>query len=309
MQETTHLPVVSAEVMRKLVPLCGQGNPYTTNEVEQTEDRVVDLYISNQYREINEAAWKYLTPASKNALIIDEPFAKRVNKDELEYETRYSETLTYYQKAIILNKLINDRPTYWPLTVYRGVQEYSLRKQSGFTAPVFFRGIEKVPARPTYKGVAVNFYDSVLQPGSVLPFYGFLSTTLSPSYAVAIATDGTNHPGESMRGGEVTSRGFLLQFELPPGFPLRYTNARGEYECILPYAKTFRYNNRKAYPLWLVAKRDTIRVRYRKPATEMSDRGAWKDDTVPPTYVTIQRVLLKAIPWTEEKHAFVSVKF
>ena len=306
MEAVENLPVASPEHVCELQRLCGSNPPYSPHEDEQMQNRAMYAYIGDKYRAYNEIAWKYFTPASKNALVIDEPFNARVERGEREFdmrEDRFHNETNYWQVQA-LNKMINNRETARPLVVYRGVTEYSLRKKDG-VEKVGFRGYE----RQKYRNVQIDYFDTVLQPGSVIPLYGFLSTTLSPSYAAAIATDGTNHPGESFRGGEVTSRGFLLQFELPPGFPLVYTNSRGEYECILPYAKTFRYNSGHAYPHWLVAKRDTIRIRYRNPHDEMLGAGAWTGKSQTATYVTIRRVVLRLMPWSTERVALNPVRF
>lgn len=233
MEVVENLPVASPEHVRELQRLCGSNPPYSPHEDEQMQNRAMYAYIGDKYRAYNEIAWKYFTPASKNALVIDEPFNARVERGEREYdmrEDRFNNETNYWQVQA-LNKMINNRETVRPLVVYRGVTEYSLRKKDG-VEKVGFRGYE----RQIYRNVQIDYFDTVLQPGSVIPLYGFLSTTLSPSYAAAIATDGTNHPGESFRGGRLYRAGSFFNLNCRRGFRLFIPTRAGSTSayCLTP---------------------------------------------------------------------------
>lgn len=302
MDSVSVLPVPTPAQQRALYAECGP-NPPSGNQVLEQENDAMYAYTGNRYREYNEIVWNYLTPAAKNGLVLTEPFSAVHESREDIKRDEYSS----YWHVLALNSMINRRRPGFPITVYRGVSDFAFKRKTGMTAPERIGPRTTRPPVPIYSNVQLDYYNSLFEPGNIIPLYGFLSTTISPSYAIAIATDGTNHPGQSLvHGGEFHSSGYLLQFDLSADFPMVYTIARNEYECILPFAKTFRYNNNLQFPRWLVKKRDTIRVRWRMPSEEVEGKI---NTTRQPTYVTIKRIVLtlardtaiKPIVWSTDK--------
>lgn len=135
-----------------------------------------------------------------------------------------------------------------------------------------YRGVSDIPFISDKHGkFDSGFYDQTLLPGEIVTFPGFLSTTLSPSFAVAVATVGVQlaaaFVADSHKAGirEKKSDGILLQFEYPARSPYVYTNDIGEYEVVIP--PLHREPNKQLQ--WIVTKRHTIKTPVMDRETEM----------------------------------------
>lgn len=273
-RELTILPIVSNAMVGTLTK---QGWPFAY-------EGAVQKYTGNDYGKYQAVVRRQLQPASNNSI------SKGVNPEHQLYQPINAEFGTGYfdygekdweRLALELNGYINLCPLPESITVYRGTRDVP------FVKSAFTKGELRYMS---------SYLDSQLQVGQAVPLTGFTSTSLSPSFAIMVATGGSaeaaykvlSTPGK----GEFMSAGTLLQFELPKGYPGLYYEGMGEFELILPYSVTSGPYKAKM-PFWLVAKRDKIRVLIQRPKEEMfPTQWTWGESH---KFVTITRVILR--PW------------
>lgn len=125
-----------------------------------------------------------------------------------------------------------------PLIVYRGISETSFLRIKGYTTKQWASG--RVDQLPNYERHTGKMFEHLFQRGSTVPFFGFVSTTLSVSYGISIRARGINHWHEywnSQSREDLVNECCFLQFVIPPGYPFIYLGSM-EFEVLLPFSLT-----------------------------------------------------------------------
>ncbi len=226
--DITHLEVVSpriVEQLRKSRQKQKEDNDFLVKNEQKR--RAIDFYSNNGYKHMNYAIRKFLVPAAKNynadekALITNSKFGE-LQRDYDPYTVRQN---VEFSKE--LNSAILEFPRLSvPITVYRGVQDlyFSSSYQNVDSSYLQYRKRNKYA-----------YYEDLLQVGEIIPFFGFISTSLSPNIAVAMKIYGANGlKNEKLEEFTDSTSCCFLQFKLPAGYPIQYIDS-SEYEIILPY--------------------------------------------------------------------------
>ncbi len=319
--EVTELPTVSARQvaeLRKRRILQGENNEKmygTVGLVEFHPEDALHLYTSDRYQPISTAARDFLVPAAKNfenysevrAFVVSEPFKTVVNKEERGKDIRW-----YIKNAKMLNSLILSFPSLDDTVyVYRGVSDLYVadylrdsqtKEIKTEEVAIYIRGQKIVMGnKPLYsERKPLSYYESQLDVGAVLPFYGFISTSLSPNISVTTKIFGASRakyaPTELPPLTDSTQCCFF-QFKLPPGYPYQFTDLKGEYEMILPYAL-----KDGSIPLFEVYGKKKIRFLYHSDEFRLNcldsnclKKGLEKEGKEKPRFIDLNLIQLRPV--------------
>lgn len=244
------------------------------------------LEYNRNYDAVQEYVYNYkdYQNAVRRNLLPQAPFSFQASVSPQDWEGKLSEDEAV-QLAARLNGLILARPLPHAVTAYRGTMDipmFDYRRNARYMSTLLRTQME----------VGNSFASS-----------GFTSVTLSPSYAALIAAGGTVEKWEQalkVNGKEYTSLGFLIQYELPAGFPALYVSGSAdanEFELILPYEIPVK-GKRPSQPFWFVKRKDRVRIRVTLPEYELATTLKEVDDKKKfdkHIYVTIDRVVVH--PW------------
>lgn len=233
-------------------------------------ENAVNAYRGTGYKQMNEFARLFFTDSAKNyrreGFVID----RSSDDDDQRAQTR--ELFEYYSAdsplvlgfTQLLNQAILDSRLPLSIHTYRGMRDLQVARPTGeIERTIGFGKSRQIVKETQYESLPVPYFESQLQAGNVVRFYGFLSTSLDPNIAVAAQQVGVGDKNRARmmllpQYTDSTAQCCLLQFELPAGYPALYTRAMNEEELILPY----KLSNGKV-PEFLVTKVFRARHLYR----------------------------------------------
>lgn len=249
------LPTISASQLRALRAQQEERERRNNNKYgldsPLNPENALNAYRGSGYAQMNEFARLFFTPSAKNyqreGFLLDSPLVSSNDGDDDQTKEKTRELFEYYNAdgpllrfTSLLNDAILNSPLPVPVLTYRGIRDLSIARPAGkVDRTIGFGKTRRVVTETRYESLPLQYFQSQLQVGNVVRFYGFLSTSLNPNVAVATKLVGINNKARMMMDlpqyTDSTAQCCFLQFQLPSGYPALYTRAMSEEELILPY--------------------------------------------------------------------------